>query len=139
MADTWHNILEEAEHQGKTHVLLRLAVHEYPNYAPLAGAVRQFLPDAIPGRDLQGRVSTLETVVDRHESTLDWIIRRVNPSLQRRVSFIIAAILGVVWWSSWMVMDTRLWYGLNPTAAALINIAFIVAIAAVLWLPGADM
>lgn len=137
MADTWHNILEEAEHQGKTHVLLRLAVHEYPNYAPLVAAVRQFLPDV--GRDLHGRVSTLENVVERHETALEWITRRVNPSPQRRVSLIIAAIIAVIWWSSWMVIDTRQWYASNPFAAVAINLAFIVAIVAVLWLPGAEM
>jgi len=136
MADTWHNILEEAEHQGKTHVLLRLAVHEYPNYAPLAAAVRQFLPDV--GRDLHGRVATIEAVVDRHETMLEWITRRVNPSLQRRVSLIIAALIGAIWWSSWMVMDTRQWYASNPIAAVAINLAFIVAVVAVLWLPGAE-
>jgi hypothetical protein len=137
MADTWHNILEEAEHQGKTHVLLRLAVHEYPNYAPLVAAVRQVLPDAAP-RDLHGRISVLETVVDRHETMLEWIGRRVNPSLQRRVSFVIAAVLFIVAWSFWMILDTRQWYLQNILAAALINLAFIVAIAAVLWLPGAE-
>lgn len=134
MVDTWHAILEEAEHQGKTHVLLRLAVHEYPNYAPLVAVVRQVMPDV--SRDLPNRVLMLEGVVERHETTLEWILRRVNPSLQRRVSFVIAAVLAVVWWSSWMVLDTRLWYALNPIAAVAINLAFIVAIVAVLWLPG---
>lgn len=137
MADTWHNIVEEAEHQGKTHVLLRLATHEYPNYGPLVAAVRQFMPDVSP-RDLHGRITTLETVVDRHESMIEWIVRRVNPSAQRRASIIIAIVLGIVMWSSWMVLDTRLWYLSNPVAAVAINLALIVAIVAVLWLPGAE-
>lgn len=138
MVDSWHRILEEAEHQNRTHVLLRLAVHEYPNYPPLADAVRAVMPEISPARDMHGRISVLETTVDRHESMLEWVMRRVNPSLQRRASFLIAAVVFVCWWSSWMILDTRQWYLQNIGLAVLINLAFIATIAAVLWLPGTD-
>lgn len=138
MLDSWHRVLEEAEHQGCTHVLLRLAVHEYPRYAPLLDAVRRVMPDVSPTHDMHNRINTLEVTVERHETMLEWVMRRVNPSAQRRASIIIAIVLAIVWWSSWMVLSTREWYLFNIVGAVLINLAFVVVIIAVLWLPGAE-
>ena len=139
MIDTWHNVLSEAKHQNRKFELLRVALNEYPKYQPLLDAVRLEMPEAVvPDRDLHDRVQYVERKIGQHETAIQWIMRRVNPSLQRRTSLVIAVVLFLAVWSAWMIKDFREWFLYNPAAAIFITLAFIVAIFAVLWLPGGE-
>lgn len=139
MIVTWHNILAEAKHQNRTFELLRIALNEYPKYQPLLDVVRLEVPEVIvPDHDLHDRVQYVERKVGQHETAIQWIMRRINPTPQRRASLIIAAVLFLTIWSAWMVSEFREWFLLNPAASAVITLAFIVAISAVLWLPGGE-
>lgn len=140
MIVTWHNILAEARHQRHEYDLLGVALGEYPRYQPLIDAVRSEMPQMIipVSDDLHERVQYVEKKVGQHETSIQWIMRRVNPSAQRRASLVIAAVLVLVIWSVWMISQLREWLLFNPAAAVIISLAFLIAIIAVLWLPGGD-
>ena len=111
MIVTWHNILAEAKHQRREYDLLSVALGEYPRYQPLIDAVRSEMPQMIipVSDDLHEWVQYVEKKVDQHETAIQWIMRRVNPSPQRRASLIIAALLFLVIWSVWMISQLREW------------------------------
>lgn len=140
MIVTWHNILAEARHQRHEYDLLGVALGEYPRYQPLIDAVRSEMPQMIipVSEDLHERVQYVEKKVGQHETSIQWIMRRINPSPQRRASLVIAAVLFLVIWSVWMISQLREWLLFNPAAAVIISLAFLIAIIAVLWLPGGD-
>ena len=138
-ADTWHAIIQEAERQSRTAALAAIAVREYPNYAPLQLALAESVPSAIvPPDPIPVRVGRLEQRVDGHELTLRRILEMIDPGPRRRTAMALFWGILVTLWSSWLIVDIRVWYLSNPVQAVGISLAAIVAALVVRWLPEAD-
>ena len=137
--DTWHAIIQEAQRQSRMAALAAIVMREYPNYTPLHLAIAEAQPAAMtPPDPLPVRVGRLENQVERHETTIEWLIRHVDPGPRRRTAVAIFWSILVVLWSSWMIVDIRIWYLANPVQAAGVTVAAIIAACIVRWLPEAD-
>ena len=138
-ADTWHAVIQEAQRQNAMTALAAIVMREYPHYTPLHVAIAEAQPAAMkPPDPLPVRVGRLENQVERHETTLEWLMRHVDPGPRRRTAVAIFWAILVVLWSSWMIVDIRLWYLANPVQAAGVTVAAIIAALIVRWLPEAD-
>ena len=138
-ADTWHAVIVEAQRQNVMAALTAIVMREYPNYTPLHVAIAETQPAAMaPPDPLPVRVGRLENQVERHESAIEWLRRHVDPGPRRRTSVALFWAILLVLWSSWMILDIRLWYITNPVQAVGITVAAIIAALVVRWLPEAD-
>lgn len=137
--DTWHLIIQEAQRQSRMAALAAIVMHEYPNYTPLHLAIAEAQPGAMtPPDPIPVRVGRLEQRVDGHDTLLKRILAQVDPGPRRRTSCAIFWLILLVLWSSWMIVDIRVWYVANPVQAIGITLTAIVAALVVRWLPEAD-
>lgn len=138
-ADTWHAVIVEAQRQNLMTALAAIVMREYPHYTPLHVAIADTQPQAMtPPDPLPVRVGRLESQVDRHETAIEWLRRHVDPGPRRRTAVMLFWTILLVLWSSWMIVDIRLWYLSNPVQAVGITAAAIIAALVVRWLPEAD-
>lgn len=138
-ADTWHAVIVEAQRQNLMTALAAIVMSEYPNYTPLHVAITEAHPKAMtPPDPLPIRVGRLENQVERHETAIEWLRRNVDPGPRRRTAVMLFWAILLVLWSSWMILDIRLWYLANPVQAVGITVAALIAALVVRWLPEAD-
>lgn len=138
-ADTWHAVIVEAQRQNLMTALAAIVMREYPSYTPLHLAIQDAAPAAMLSPDpLPIRVGRLESRVDNHETAIEWLRRHVDPGPRRRTAVALFWAILLVLWSSWMIVDIRLWYLSNPVQAIGITAAALIAALVVRWLPEAD-
>ena len=138
-ADTWHAVIVEAQRQNAMTALAAIVMREYPHYTPLHVAIAEAQPAAMkPPDPIPIRVGRLEQRVDGHDTLLKRILAQVDPGPRRRTAVMIFWAILLVLWSSWMIVDIRLWYFENPVQAIGITVAALIAALVVRWLPEAD-
>lgn len=137
--DIWHLVIQEAQRQSRMAALAAIVMHEYPNYTPLHLAIAETTPAAmVPPDPIPVRVGRLEQRVDGHDGIIRRILEQIDPGPRRRTACAIFWAILIVLWSSWMIVDIRVWYLSNPVQAGVLTAAAIIVAFIVRWLPEAD-
>lgn len=158
----WSAVVAHARAKRRFAALILVVGHEYPDYAPLKGAVEAemarldpttptpgLFPEIVyeaaigdhPSMDLDAlrRLAAVERVIERHEETLRSLKQMVDPVPRRivgRVSAVSIVLVVVMAWVSYLVNETYQVYAIAPVPAVVLSASLLVVAGLLLWLSG---